>query len=216
MAMTFAIDTLNVTEAAYVSDVPRRDVDRAIDERIIPEEFVELESGRRMRSEACILISFYSGTAGSLTAEERLDTIRVVSSRIVGWNDFNTKVTRRFFTIDFAPFISRTYSRLETLAEARAAVVSDPEILGGEPVLKGTRVLVYDVAASLKSGIRPAELVTDFPSLDLGKVELARIYADTNPRRGRSRKISWRDLGQTEVSNADDSTPSSDGLLGGP
>lgn len=32
-------------------------------------------------------------------------------------------------------------------------IVSDPKILGGMPVIKGTRVLVYDVAASVMASI---------------------------------------------------------------
>ena len=35
---------------------------------------------------------------------------------------------------------------------AQDAVVSDPEILGGVPVLRGTRVPAHDVAASVAAG----------------------------------------------------------------
>jgi uncharacterized protein (DUF433 family) len=32
-------------------------------------------------------------------------------------------------------------------------IVSDPDILGGMPVIKGTRLPVYDLAASVRAGI---------------------------------------------------------------
>ena len=64
-------------------------------------------------------------------------------------------------------------------------IVQDPQILGGEPVFKGTRVPVYDVAASAASGLSVAEIRKDYPSLSEDKIELAILYAKSTPPRGR-------------------------------
>lgn len=44
-------------------------------------------------------------------------------------------------------------------------VTTDPEILGGMPVITGTRVLVYDLAASMKAGIRGVAFWRPIPPL---------------------------------------------------
>src|SRR3546814_5590533 len=61
------------------------------------------------------------------------------------------------------------------------------DILGGTPVIRGTRVPVYDVSAAVVAG-RPIQRILDaWPSLDAEKVRLAAIYAEANPLRGRPR-----------------------------
>ncbi len=46
-----------------------------------------------------------------------------------------------------------------------AFIVRDPTICGGEPVVKGTRVTVRTVLASLAEGMSAAQIVQDFPTL---------------------------------------------------
>lgn len=64
---------------------------------------------------------------------------------------------------------------------ARDAVVSDPEILGGTPVLRGTRVPVHDVAASVAAGLPLDRILAAYPSLDADKIALATIYGQACP-----------------------------------
>lgn len=44
-------------------------------------------------------------------------------------------------------------------------IVRDPQICGGEPVIKGTRVPVRTVLASLADGDRTDDILKDFPTL---------------------------------------------------
>jgi uncharacterized protein (DUF433 family) len=44
-------------------------------------------------------------------------------------------------------------------------IVRDPSICGGEAVVKGTRVTVRTVLASLAEGMTVAEILSDFPAL---------------------------------------------------
>ena len=44
-------------------------------------------------------------------------------------------------------------------------IIRDPKICGGEPVIKGTRVTLRTVLASLAEGASFDELLKDFPSL---------------------------------------------------
>jgi uncharacterized protein (DUF433 family) len=61
------------------------------------------------------------------------------------------------------------------------AIVSDPEILDGMPVIKGTRVPVYDLAASAKAGIPQRRILAAYPTVKEHHLGLAVAYAEANP-----------------------------------
>ena len=44
-------------------------------------------------------------------------------------------------------------------------IVRDPKVCGGQPVIRGTRVPVRTILASLAEGGRIAEILKDFPTL---------------------------------------------------
>jgi uncharacterized protein (DUF433 family) len=181
---------LRTTEAAAVSGVSVREVNRAIDEGILPTGFTSIENGRTLVPAACMVISFYFGSAGSLTTDERMRTIAHAESRLRGWpsseplND-NWIVTHEFLTIDLAPFAKRVTENLDRLDAARKLVVSSPDILGGMPVIRGTRIVVYDVAASYGAGCSIERILEAYPRLDAEAIALAVLYAEANPPRGR-------------------------------
>ena len=193
--MGSATDMLKPSEAAVVARVALRDVNRVIDEHILPDGFFSLDDGRHVAATACTLIAFYFDSAKRLTSEERLFAIREVGSRLHRFRsralasliEEDWTVRHEFLTIDLAPFVRRTKERMERLAAAREIVVSDPDVLRGAPVVRGTRVPVHDVAASVAAGLKMDRILAAYPSLDSDKVELAAIYAQANPTRGRPR-----------------------------
>ena len=56
-------------------------------------------------------------------------------------------------------------------------IVRDAQNVGGEPVLKGTRVTLKTVLASLAEGATTAEILTDFPTLSEEDVRAAIAFA---------------------------------------
>jgi uncharacterized protein (DUF433 family) len=62
----------------------------------------------------------------------------------------------------------------------RDRIVRDPQIVGGEPVLKGTRVTLRTVLASLAEGATTAEILADFPTLSQQDVRAAIAFAATS------------------------------------
>jgi uncharacterized protein (DUF433 family) len=56
-------------------------------------------------------------------------------------------------------------------------IVRDPHTVGGEPVLKGTRVTLRTVLASLAEGATIAEILADFPTLSEEDVRAAIAFA---------------------------------------
>jgi len=82
---------------------------------------------------------------------------------------------------------------MRDLRRARRMVVSDPEILGGDPVFRGTRVPVHMVAQLVAQGSGSADLIEGYPRLTAEMIRLAPIYASAYPLRGPRRKLPWHD-----------------------
>lgn len=59
----------------------------------------------------------------------------------------------------------------------KAFIQRSPGICGGEPVVKGTRVTVRTVLASLAEGAEVEDILADFPSLDRDAVRAVIAFA---------------------------------------
>jgi uncharacterized protein (DUF433 family) len=82
-------------------------------------------------------------------------------------------------------------TELRRLAQAARMVESDPEIMHGTPVYKGTRIPVDSVAEMLLQGATVAEILEGYPALTRQKIELAPMYVRAFPRRGRPAVRPW-------------------------
>ena len=58
-------------------------------------------------------------------------------------------------------------------------IIRDPKICGGEPVIKGTRVLLRTILASLAEGDSIEEILKDFPSLTEEDIRAVVAFAAT-------------------------------------
>jgi uncharacterized protein (DUF433 family) len=56
-------------------------------------------------------------------------------------------------------------------------IVRDPKTCGGEPVVRGTRVLLRTVLASLAEGASIPEILADFPTLTEADVRAVIAFA---------------------------------------
>jgi len=59
-------------------------------------------------------------------------------------------------------------------------IMRDPKICGGEPVIKGTRVTVRTILASLSEGATMKEILEDFPTLTEESVRAVIAFAATS------------------------------------
>jgi uncharacterized protein (DUF433 family) len=71
---------------------------------------------------------------------------------------------------------------MEAAMNYHERIIRDPHIVGGEPVLKGTRVTLRTVLASLAEGASTAEILADFPTLSAEDVRAAIAFAATSAR----------------------------------
>ena len=56
-------------------------------------------------------------------------------------------------------------------------IVVNPEILGGKPIIEGTRLSVEHVLGLLTSGMSKAEIIADYPELNEENIQAVRAYA---------------------------------------
>lgn len=62
-----------------------------------------------------------------------------------------------------------------------AEVISDPSVMGGEPVIRGTRVPAATIAAYLAAGRTDREVFEDYPSLPVDGIEAVRRWRKSAP-----------------------------------
>jgi uncharacterized protein (DUF433 family) len=53
----------------------------------------------------------------------------------------------------------------------------NPDIMGGKPVIRGTRVPVETVLRKLGTGLPPEDILADHPRLTLGDLRAAQAFA---------------------------------------
>ena len=65
----------------------------------------------------------------------------------------------------------------------RERIVSDPTVMGGVPVVKGTRLPARMLHARFRGGDTMESILGDYPYLDREAVEAAVLYIETTPTR---------------------------------
>jgi uncharacterized protein (DUF433 family) len=71
------------------------------------------------------------------------------------------------------------------LKQAEQMVEVDPNVMGGAPVIAGTRFPVAAISEMLAQGATVEEITKGYQSLSADQVRLASIYVAAHPRRGR-------------------------------
>jgi len=56
-------------------------------------------------------------------------------------------------------------------------ITIDPNIRSGKPIIRGMRITVYDVLEMLSDGMKPDEIIEDFPELTENDIYAALSYA---------------------------------------
>lgn len=59
----------------------------------------------------------------------------------------------------------------------KAQIVSNPKILGGKPVVAGTRISVELILDRISAGMSEKEILTDYPHLTAKQIQAAVAYA---------------------------------------
>jgi uncharacterized protein (DUF433 family) len=182
-------------EAGVISGLGRKAIDNAIDKRVVPMLGPGKAGGavkpaqtktwrRRLISQPeLVWIYVYHEASGAFPKDEweglfkrYLDNVEAPQLRL-----------SNLVIIDLACARGRITQRAGRLERAKRNVVCDPEVLDGEPVYRGTRVPIYDIAASVRKGISKERIRAAYSVLGDDAIEEALLYAEAYPPRGRPR-----------------------------
>jgi uncharacterized protein (DUF433 family) len=178
-------------EASAVTNLPLRSVHKLIERRLVRPR--RLRTGKSVQR----LLSFEQLVYLRLEAEGlRVLPIAVrrdIAKRIEGDSGVDVVCLSggRAITIQVKAVRNELAEEVKRLRRAQDVIVLDPEIMRGTPVYRGTRIPVEIVADMLNQGASVEEILEGYPALDREKVELATLYLQAFPRRGRPASRPW-------------------------
>ena len=187
------MDTTEYTpaQASAVANLPLPAIHKLIERRLIrPRRLRTGRSVQRMLSRGQVLYLRLEAEGVRLLP---LASRRAIAKQI----ESSPEIDAVFLTEGSAVVIQVKSVRLELdqdlrrLERAEDMIVSDPEIMRGAPVYRGTRIPVDLIADMLSQGATPEEILAGYPALDREKVELAPLYVQAFPRRGRPALRPW-------------------------
>lgn len=178
--------TFTVPEAAAILERPQKQISNALARELAllsPKPLTLSQgSGRIVTGAGLFALELLCAIKDLFTVEGRR---RVLSNALrLSAGD---EVQEGCVVVRLAEHRARVDERKNRLAEAEALIVRDPEILGGEPHVRGTRIPAYLVGAlARKHGV--VEAHKTYPSISRQKIELVALYVEANPRKGRPRQ----------------------------
>ncbi|WP_176695401.1 DUF433 domain-containing protein [Phaeobacter sp. B1627] len=177
---------LGVDEFAAIIGVSRRTMIRLVKNGTLPKSPFHRsrststpDAWPMMKPAACPMAYFDVTTGPLLSSQMRRRMIQQIG-RILQGRAPNEIFEIEALRIDLPLSISQAVSRMAALAAAEAEVISDPGIRGGLPVIRGTRIGVYEIA-DLSKGEPDEYILEQFPSLTRTRLEHARLYAKAHP-----------------------------------
>src|ERR1700735_1718712 len=200
--MELNFETLTTTEAPVVAGVSVDDVNRAIDRKILPENLYWTATVRTLKRDACLWIAFWFETSEWLTPDARQRVILEGSSQCPSWAELRTCKLQesRMIKVGIQDIWDEVNARFMELQNAQQMVIEDPEILSGTPVIRGTRIPVYDVASLVDERAPMEEIKEMYPRLSEEQFRLASVYAKARPLRGRPKRRSLPESTRISVS----------------
>ena len=67
---------------------------------------------------------------------------------------------------------------LQRIPAVKAEIISDPSVMSGDPVVRGTRVLAETVIAYLRAGYTHKQIFEDFPTLPIDGIDAVVVWAE--------------------------------------
>jgi uncharacterized protein (DUF433 family) len=151
-------DTLfTPTEAAVLTGLSLKAVNNAIDKKTISAVPGE-ERECLLDARALVSLSIERRLADRIAPELR----RKVFGALADAPRNSVSLEGGLIKIDLRQPRRELAASLRDLRRAQRMVISDPEIMGGDPVFRGTRVPVHLVAELVAQGRKPAEFIESY------------------------------------------------------
>ncbi len=172
-------------EAVEIAHVPLNALDKAIEQNIVTVH------RRRDRSWLCSddvgVVALLQKTALPLPMTVKRKIRRWVRETQPYRAEHGTELhISDALVVRWSPEISETVHAAESYARLRNQWIEiNPEIKGGEPVIRGTRIGVRGIAQRMDEGDTIEILTEDYPHVPVEAFQTAYTYGKAHPRRGR-------------------------------
>jgi uncharacterized protein (DUF433 family) len=190
-------------EAAFIAGLSDRQMNRVVDEHLMPAVlFEQLGSSRRFTRLCAAFAKFYFDDENWLVAGARRKVLEELTERVVQLqrsnevlslvtlpDKFSWKVVNYAVEVDVAPYVAEVSARAKDVSQADELVVTSPDVMGGAAVFAGTRVPIDTVLGSVAAGVDVQRLKASYPFLTEAHFHAARVYEEVHPRRGRPRRL---------------------------
>lgn len=177
------------SQAAIVTGLPLQAVRKAIEKRLVrPRKVGRGRSRRRLLSKTELVFLCLEAHGLNLLP---LATRRIIADEVATGIDVFSITDAGLIVIEVKAARERVETQLDRLIRAERMVDSDPEVMGGAPVFRGTRIPVRLVADMLEQGATAEEILDGYPALTRLDIELAPVYAGAFPPRGRPPVRPW-------------------------
>jgi uncharacterized protein (DUF433 family) len=181
-------------EVAELADVSVRAVDKAVEERVLS----AMASGKHGRRRDLPLHAIpYTALIARLPITLSLSSKKQIA-KALGKRSTESMTTDPLqigtaVTVDVATLVGKDMAqRAERYGKAREDLIEiNSEVMGGTPVIRGTRLTVYAILGRLNGGDKVADLLDDYPNLTAEAIETAALYARTHPPLGRPGGRPW-------------------------
>lgn len=180
-------DTYTPSQVSAVTGLPLPAVHKAIEHNLIRPKL--LREGRRLSRSPMLYLRMEARGLRSLPLAERRQVARAIEQD--SGIDAMCISEGSVILIQFKSARKEVETGLRRLAAAERMVESDPETMRGLPVYRGTRIPVHAIADMLSQGALVEEVLEGYPALNRQKVELAPMYVQAFPRRGRPVLRTW-------------------------
>jgi uncharacterized protein (DUF433 family) len=183
--------TYSPAEASAVTDLPIRTVRKLIDRRLVRPR--RLRTGRtverRLSREQVLYLRLEAKGVQLLPMSARREIARRIEADPQA--DVVFLAEGGAVLIEVKTAREELEQELERLERAQSLIGRDPEIMGGTPIYRGTRIPVELVADMLEQGASVEDILEGYPSLDKERIALAQLYVRAFPRRGRPAARPW-------------------------
>jgi uncharacterized protein (DUF433 family) len=194
-----SVASLTPREVAELSGVPKRVIEKAIEERVL---IVRFRSPRAKSRHARRMLPAHAVAYAALITKLDLKLTPAHKKRLVSklarLAPAEIRTARVELTdaveVDVGRLVGDVMDRAEHYRIARdASIVVDEAIKGGTPVIRGTRMTVYAVLGRIEHGETIEDILGDNPDLSREAIETAVTYARSHPLMGRPGGRPWSD-----------------------
>jgi uncharacterized protein (DUF433 family) len=189
--------TFSLKEAAAIADVSERVVRKAIEAKTIRPRIIHAGRAPRYRFNAhdLLYLKLLADFPLSLSRDDKQALQEIIGTKRRssglwrrGEDDVVVKsgaLPIRFQVKHLQEILVR---RLKAFHRGRRRIVSNPAVMGGEPVFEGTRIPLAHIAGLFTKKVPVDEIAEDYPILGTEDLEFAALIARMRPNPGRPRK----------------------------